>query len=139
MHYIIYLCSFSRQRHSWREERKLNSETFGISENFRRNYRGRSNWRGGNTRGGWRGGRGRGGGGGGGYNREGGGGYYGGKLRFLRYDHVYLIPSSFIHDHGQQWAKQSSPSMLCGILQGCSKFFPPLMVCKQSLYCAPAM
>ncbi|XP_005100790.1 protein LSM14 homolog A isoform X2 [Aplysia californica] len=59
-------------RHSWREERKLNSETFGISENFRRNYRGRGNWRGGNMRGGWRG-RGR----GGGYNRE--GGYYGGN------------------------------------------------------------
>ncbi|CAG5124130.1 unnamed protein product [Candidula unifasciata] len=64
------------QRTTWREERKLNSETFGISENFRRNYRGRHNWRGGNMRGGWRGGRGR---GGGGYNREGGGGYYGGN------------------------------------------------------------
>ncbi|XP_013095859.2 protein LSM14 homolog A-like isoform X1 [Biomphalaria glabrata] len=58
------------QRHSWREERKLNSETFGISENFRRNYRGRHNWRGGNVRGAWRGGRGR--GGGGGFNRDGG-------------------------------------------------------------------
>ncbi|KAH9515611.1 Protein LSM14 A [Bulinus truncatus] len=62
------------QRHSWREERKLNSETFGIPENFRRNYRGRGNWRGGggNMRGPWRGGRGRGGGGGGGFNRDGG-------------------------------------------------------------------
>ncbi|GFO20709.1 lsm14-like protein a [Plakobranchus ocellatus] len=66
-------------RHSWREERKLNSETFGIPENLRRNYRGRNNWRSNNMRGGWRGGRGRGGGGGGGgnYNRE--GGYYGGN------------------------------------------------------------
>lgn len=64
-------------RVTWREERKLNSETFGISENYRRNYRGRG-WRGGNMRGGWRGGR---GGRGGGFhnNREGGGGgYYGG-------------------------------------------------------------
>lgn len=60
-------------RHSWREERKLNSETFGVSENFRRNYRGRGGWRGGHPRGGWRGGRGR----GGNYNRE--GGFYGGN------------------------------------------------------------
>ncbi|XP_059140685.1 protein LSM14 homolog B-like isoform X2 [Physella acuta] len=67
------------QRHSWREERKLNSETFGISENFRRNYRGRHNWRGGNMRGGWRGGRGRGGGGSSYSNRD--GGYYGGNNR----------------------------------------------------------
>ncbi|BFZ12629.1 hypothetical protein BsWGS_15666 [Bradybaena similaris] len=63
------------QRTTWREERKLNSETFGIPEHFRRNYRGRNNWRGGNMRGGWRGGRGR---GGGGYSRD-GGGYYGGS------------------------------------------------------------
>ncbi|KAK3759761.1 hypothetical protein RRG08_041719 [Elysia crispata] len=61
-------------RHSWREERKLNSETFGIPENMRRNYRGRHNWRS-NMRGGWRGGRGR--GGGGNFGRE--GGYYGGN------------------------------------------------------------
>ena len=78
-----YLFLFSSPRHSWREERKLNSETFGISENFRRNYRGRG-WRGGNMRGGWRGHRGRGGGFRGG--EGGGGGYYGGEfVRNLAY------------------------------------------------------
>lgn len=61
------------QRTTWREERKLNSETFGISENYRRNYRGRGNWRG-NPRGGWRG-RGR----GGGFNNRDGGNYYGNR------------------------------------------------------------
>jgi len=64
-------------RVTWREERKLNSETFGISENYRRNYRGRG-WRGGNMRGGWRG---RGGRGGGFHNNRegGGGGFYNGQ------------------------------------------------------------
>jgi len=76
------------QRHSWREERKLNSETFGVSENFRRGYRGRGGWRGGNMRGGgggWRGGRGgrQGGGRDGGFQRDQGygGGYGGGGPR----------------------------------------------------------
>ncbi|XP_046550531.1 protein LSM14 homolog A-like isoform X1 [Haliotis rubra] len=65
-------------RMSWREERKLNAETFGVSENFRRNWRGRGGFRGG-FRGGPRG-RGR----GGGYGGYGGGGYGGGRGGYAR-------------------------------------------------------
>ncbi|BFZ19292.1 hypothetical protein BsWGS_22330 [Bradybaena similaris] len=71
------------QRHSWKEERKLNSETFGVSQNFRRNYRGRGNWRGGNMYGGRPGGRGRGGGAGRGGYRD-GDGHSRGKVGYNR-------------------------------------------------------
>ena len=47
---------------SWRDERKLNVETFGVADSWRRNWRGRGGYRG-NPRGGFRG-RGRGGWGG---------------------------------------------------------------------------
>ncbi|CAG5132757.1 unnamed protein product, partial [Candidula unifasciata] len=76
------------QRHSWKEERKLNSETFGVSQNFRRNYRGRGNWRGGNMHGGRQGGRGRGGGGGRGGYRD-GDGYGRGRGGYYREDDGY--------------------------------------------------
>lgn len=62
----------SFKRPDWRQELKLNVETFGVATNYRRGFRGRG-FRG---RGGFRGGRGRGRGGGGGFgmNRSGRGG-----------------------------------------------------------------
>ena len=65
--YILHLFDhkfFRSTRTSWREERKLNTETFGASDYPRRNFRGGRGW----VNRGYRGGGGRGG----------GGGYYGG-------------------------------------------------------------
>ncbi|XP_041375888.1 protein LSM14 homolog B-like isoform X2 [Gigantopelta aegis] len=71
---------------SWRDERKLNVETFGVADSWRRNWRGRGGYRG-NPRGGFRG-RGRGGWGGSnqGYGdfNQGYGGFRGGRGGYAR-------------------------------------------------------